>query len=243
MISAAALHTAWENLPLADLNDIAPGRTLVLAPHPDDESLGCAGFIAESCARGILPIVVIATDGAASHPQSKNWPPERLVRQRRQEAQNALTKLGLPTENLFFLNLPDSHAPVSGPDFEKSVDTLIDLAKEHRCATFLTTSRHDPHCDHEAAWLMASEAAKRLSRTLLTYPVWSWTLPPETQLDDTMPSGWRLSIETHLSTKQAAITAHESQYGRLIDDDPSGFVLPENLLSRVVRPYEVFIAS
>jgi hypothetical protein len=43
-------------------------RQLVLALHPDGESLGCGGLIAAACNTGLVPAVVVLTNGAASHP-------------------------------------------------------------------------------------------------------------------------------------------------------------------------------
>jgi LmbE family N-acetylglucosaminyl deacetylase len=45
------------------------GSVLVLAPHPDDESLGCGGAIVLHCRQGDRVKIVFATDGGAGDPQ------------------------------------------------------------------------------------------------------------------------------------------------------------------------------
>ncbi len=71
-VTAGDCHRAWRELPEGSLNDIIGGGTcLILAPHPDDESLGCGGLIAACVAAGRSPLVVILTDGAGSHPNSQ----------------------------------------------------------------------------------------------------------------------------------------------------------------------------
>jgi len=70
------------------------GRPVVIAPHPDDETLGCGALIANAVRRGV-PIGVIAlTDGDASHPSSLRWPPAALARLRSGEPRRALARLG-----------------------------------------------------------------------------------------------------------------------------------------------------
>jgi len=38
-------------------------RPLVLAPHPDDEIFGCAGLMTLWCQHGVVPQVIVLTDG------------------------------------------------------------------------------------------------------------------------------------------------------------------------------------
>ncbi len=218
-------------------------RPLILAPHPDDESLGAGGLIASACAAGIAPIVIILTDGSASHPDSKLFPPAKLRQTREQEAMNATRLLGLPRENLHFFRQPDSALPPHGALFEKLVNRAAALAEQHRCGLVIGPWAGDPHCDHEAAARIAAAVARQRQCRLLSYPVWGWLRDPQTIVNEERTSGWRLDISAHLPRKAQAIAAHESQYGNLIPDSPQGFRLPANLLEIFARPYEVFIAD
>jgi LmbE family N-acetylglucosaminyl deacetylase len=244
MTPAGKVISALAKLPLGDLDQIAPiGAALIAAPHPDDESLGCGGFIAESCARGRPPVVVIMTDGTASHPSSRSYPPPRLRDLREHETYDALSVLGLSPERLYFMGLRDSAMPLTGGLAEATISKLRGLIKRHQCKTILAPWIHDPHCDHVATQMMARAAVRGSAVSLYSYPVWGWLLPPEQLLQDGLIEGWRLGIATHLKRKRRAIASHRSQYSDLIDDDPGGFRLPPELLATFERPYESFIRT
>jgi LmbE family N-acetylglucosaminyl deacetylase len=237
-MTAGEVQTAMDALPDADLDTIlGTERPLILAPHADDESLGCGGLIAASCARGRQPFVVILTDGTMSHPGSKEYPPERLRQVRVAEARQAVAKLGLAPENLTFFEYRDTALPV-GPAVTARVAAL---ARKHACTVILSPWLYDPHCDHESAAIVAREAAKAADCKLMSYPVWGWLLPPNHVVPVSKVTGFRLPIAPHLETKRCAVAAHASQYSDLIQDSPDGFRLPRELLSVFERPYEVFL--
>ncbi|WP_428485102.1 PIG-L deacetylase family protein [Rhodopila sp.] len=245
MIAAGDLHQAWRALPVAPLSDIIGGGTcLILAPHPDDESLGCGGLIAACCAAGRPPLVAILTDGAGSHPQSHAFPPARLRALREREARDAVAYLGLPPDRILFLGQPDTAAPHQGPAFTVAVNALSACVKrENHCSAILAPWRHDPHCDHEAASLIAAAVAERCEIRAVGFPVWGWTLPDDHAVPAPESSGWRLDIARFLPLKRQAIQAHRSQYGGLITDDPTGFQLPPALLSAFETSFETFLQS
>ena len=229
------------DLPFADLDSFAPGTVLILAPHPDDETLGCGGMIATACARGRPPVVVVLTDGTGSHSGSPSYPPARLRALREAEARTATALLGLPPDRLHFLGLPDTRAPHCGPAFEGAMRAVAGLARESGAGTLCTTWQHDPHGDHVAAHLIGAAAAREVGAALLTYPVWGWTLPPDQVLPVMDIVGARLDIAAHLARKRSAIAAHESQCSDLISDDPGGFRLADEMLANFQRPFEVFL--
>ena len=214
---------------------------LVLAPHPDDESLGCGGMIAEACENGQPPLVVVLTDGTMSHPNSRQYPRERLRQVREEEAAEATRRLGLPQERLRFLRYPDTLAPTQGATLQHAAATVASLIRTAGCETVVTSWRLDPHCDHLAAYVIASLACQMSDVRLRAYPVWGLTLPPDDVLDLAELAGFRLDISRHLLRKRAAIMAHRSQYAGLIDDDPEGFQMQPSFIELFLGGAEVFL--
>lgn len=238
------LHRHFRELPPRSLAAIAgdvPG--LVVAPHQDDESLGCGGLIAAACQAGVPPLVVFVTDGAASHPQSRRFGAGARRAIREQEARIGAAALGLSEERLVFLRLPDGSAPHGGATFDAAVLRIVQLLEREHSRVIFAPWKHDPHGDHVAAHRMAAAAAKRTGARLLSYPVWGWTLTDETELPGPLPDGMRLDITEQLEAKRAAIAAHASQHGKVITDDPDGFVMPPEFLALFDVPFEVFLSE
>src|SRR5262245_24685447 len=73
-VRAGNLLRAMLTLPVVTLRDlVGHSPVLVLAPHPDDESLGCGGLIAACQAQGHPVHVLVLTDGAGSHRRSRQY--------------------------------------------------------------------------------------------------------------------------------------------------------------------------
>jgi len=233
----------FRNLPVARLETLLQGqKPLILAPHPDDESLGAGGLIAAACAAGIAPVVIVLTDGGASHPGSLSFPPPKLAQRREAEALHATGLLGLPRENLYFFRQPDGQLAAKAAAFEAMIRQAAAIGTQHGCGLVIGPWAGDPHCDHEAAAAIAAALAEHCHWRLLSYPVWGWLRDGDGFFDEPRKSGWRLDIRAWLPQKAQAIAAHASQYGDLIADSPTGFRLPPELLEIFARNFEVFIA-
>lgn len=229
---------AFRHLPVVTLDALVRGPFVVLAPHPDDESLGCGGLIAQASGRGIAAHVAVLTDGAMSHPRSRRFPAPALRALRAAEARRAVATLGVLPERLHFLGAPDADAPHGGQRFDALVDSVSGLIRGARAEAVFATWRHDPHGDHVAAHAIAEAAARRCAVALWSYPVWGWTL--DTQ-DVTGADGVRLDVGAQQPAKRRAIAAHRSQTTGLIDDDPDGFVMASQFRALFEGRYEVFL--
>lgn len=240
---ADAFLAAAESLPVTSVpNLIGTGGLVVVAPHPDDESLGCGGLIAEAVAQGIEVRVIIVSDGVGSHPNSALYPPPRLRELREEETKAAVRALGLDARFLRFLRLPDTAVPIQGELAEIAVQAIVEAAQECRASMVGVTWRHDPHCDHEASALLVEKARPSLTgASIFEFPVWGWTLPPETETSGP-PEGFRCDISARLHAKNAAVAAHRSQTTGLIPDDAAGFRLDADMLQRFAGPYEIFLS-
>lgn len=218
-----------------------PGRIVVIAPHPDDESLGCAGLLADIWQGGGAAHVICFTDGAASHPDSRTHPPHRLRETRERELEDAVQILGGRPGDVTYLRFPDgaSHR-VHGPG-QDAMRALNDVIDRHRPACVLAPSPLDLHCDHQAAADAAREVcALRPCIQLGFYPVWSaWTAPGRRP---PQPPGTRVVRRDHRwrDRKRAAIEAHASQRGLVVRDDPEGFVMPPGFETHFIRSPELF---
>ena len=111
------LQTAWSEEPKWPELVLNPqDRILVIAPHPDDEVLGCAGVIQKAVASHLPVHIVFLTNGDSNqwsflvyrkHPVVMPGAVEKMGLVRRDEAVDAAKVLGLSTDDLTFLGYPD----------------------------------------------------------------------------------------------------------------------------------------
>lgn len=242
---AALLHRTGPPTELTDVTSL--GATLVVAPHPDDESLGAGGTMSLLRDAGLPVFALFVSDGSQSHPNSATHPAEVLRGLREVEARDALSILGILPENALFLRLPDTQVPT--PDeagFGEVVRAIATRLSEFRPATVLVPWRRDPHRDHRATWQLLRQAVATLDypARVLEYPIWLWELGQDA--DQPRPDEvrvLRVDITPAVTRKKRAIAAHRSQVTRLIHDDPTAFYLSPELLAHFDVPYELFFES
>jgi len=128
-------------------------RVLVLAPHPDDEVLGCGGTLSLHIKAGHAVNVLILTDGAAAGPGNKDNESYRQLRE--QESKCASKKLGYPVPE--FLGVPD-RGIAKHPSLVETIDQRI---KSLSVSHLYCPSPSEIHPDHFATAMLGLEAARR----------------------------------------------------------------------------------
>jgi len=216
-----------------------PHPICVLTPHPDDESLGCGGLLANAFA-GHGAHVVLLTDGAASHPGSRAWTARQRKDLRARELDAAISELGGTAEDVTRLGLPDAGmADPSVPVFAIA-RRIAALMSRLGARSLFATAPTDAHCDHQATAEIARLAARITCARLLFYPVWSRWKRPDFRTELTGMSEYRLETSAMRDRKARAIAAHRSQHGEVIADDADGFVLDPAFVRLFVETDEIF---
>lgn len=235
--SASGYLAALDALPLVSPETLLDHRPLVvIAPHPDDESLGLGGLLAAARERSHGITVIFLTDGEGSHVGSPTFPPERLAALRRGEAVAALAALGIAEIHAHFLSLGDTRLARLPPAERASAGNRV-RALVPSGALVCVTASTDPHGDHQAASALVRSVAWDGGITVMHYPVWTWAASPEA-LPVESPKGFRIDIARYLPLKRLAVAAHRSQHGGVIDDAVEAFELSPAFLDRLVSPME-----
>lgn len=175
-----AAHPEWAPRSLERFaSEAYRGRTvLVLAPHPDDELLGCGGTTIRLAAAGARVIVLHATDG--SEAASLLHAPDDVRRTVRvQEARDVADALGL--EAVFW---GESNAAFR--ERPELVTKLAALLRERQPSLVFTPFVTDVHPDHRvlSRLLVAALADAPGPERILAYQVWC-LLPPNCVCDVT----------------------------------------------------------
>lgn len=222
-------------------------KIVVIAPHPDDESLGCGGLIAKHAAAGREFHTVFVTDGGASHPGSLKWPRDRIALRREQEAAAALHLIGIGSHPRTFLRLRDADMPLYGSvEWSAAVKPLAAVFRTFQPELVLLPWRRDPHRDHRDSWRLTMDAILQSAArvTTLEYAIW---LEEHGVASDYPRAGevetMVFDVAAVVQIKRAAVAAHLSQTTDLIDDDPSGFRLTAATITRLTGPYERYWRS
>lgn len=219
-------------------SDLAGTRSIVvLAPHPDDETLGCGALLATAFARCGAHVICM-TDGSESHPGSALWPPVRLAGLRRQEFSEAVRRLGGSERDLTWLGCPDSALGACDP--ESIAERIAAICRRVGAERLFSASPLDHHADHKATAAIARRVVALCPfLRLFFYPVWSRWDDPEFQAKHGAWRMLRLDTVTHRAKKADAMKAHRSQLGRVVSD-VAGFCLDPEMVRRFSEEDELY---
>ena len=198
---------------------------IVIAPHQDDESLGCGGMIALKRRLGARVTIVFLTDGASSPVADARLVPSALVPLRVREAAAAVRVLGVPPEDVHFLGQPDGNlSAITGEARRQLIEELADHVRASGAEEVYVPHRRDAHPDHEAAFALARDAVAAAGREVqvLQYSVWmAWLLPLFWRLyPRELRGARRLSVRDVIGVKCGAVGAYASQIAMF----PRGFL-------------------
>jgi LmbE family N-acetylglucosaminyl deacetylase len=228
--------------------DLSGAATLVFAPHPDDETLGCGGTIALKRGAGSAVTIVVMTDGGDAV--------------RRDEAIAAAKTLGVDERDVVFFDYPDRALAAFIDEATRRVGDLIDALQPQE---IFIPYREDAHADHIATNRIVHAAlAERVDDDVplvYEYPVWHlchWPLVDESAYGrfpvlSTLYWGARMAVKTVrefrvstdlravLDVKRAALECHRSQVTPSTSSTPSlADLFDGGFLPLFLDRYEIF---
>jgi LmbE family N-acetylglucosaminyl deacetylase len=172
---------------------------LVIAPHPDDDIIGCGGSIAKHVSKGSSVSVIFMTSGETG---SGNSDPATLKSLREKEASEATKILGVTST--FFLGLPNGDLVVN----KQTIEKVVDIIKSVKPDIVYLPHKKDNHRDHKASFEIGIEAISRAeSKTstkvtvILAYEVWT-PITEVTYIED---------ISAFIDKKIQALQEHKTQ--------------------------------
>ncbi len=208
------------------------GHALIVSPHPDDETLGVGGLLAELLARRWSVCVVAVTDGEAAYGRQGPFAAQHLAGRRRGEQEEALRRLGggrsRSRVSVVRLGMPDGAVEAVREDLSAALAGR--LVGADWC---LAPLAWDGHPDHEASGAAAREAC-RDRVPLAYYPIWAWhwATPSRCPFDRAV----RVPLSSAARDRKArALDCFGSQY----EPAEGGPVVPPHVRVRFERPFEV----
>jgi LmbE family N-acetylglucosaminyl deacetylase len=202
--------------------------TLVVAPHPDDETLRAGGLIAKLRLHDVPVTVVAVSDGENAYAEEQG-----LGKVREREQNEALARLGVDQQSVHRLRLPDRELVKWEGSPEKSLSGFVSPGM-HVIAPW----PKDFHPDHEACGRAAERFTSTYGLRLTFYLFWAWHRGVPAMLDGLPLVSLRLTEEER-RIKLFALEAHQSQFERA-DGAP---ILSPELLSPAEREFEVYLTS
>jgi LmbE family N-acetylglucosaminyl deacetylase len=144
-------------------------RVLVITAHPDDSEFGAGGTVAKLVKAGKQVTYCVLTNGDKGS-SDRSMTPERLVKIREEEQQNAARVLGVETVD--FLGFPDCELE----NTRESRMAVTAAIRRHRPDLIITQNPHrsknlgGSHRDHRTAAGIALDCVYPLARDHMAFP-------------------------------------------------------------------------
>lgn len=197
-------------------------RWLVLAPHPDDETLGAGALIAHCAASDRLGGIIFLTDGTGSHPEGT----PRIAMIRRKEAYHAISRMNAAAALTIWMGWRDAHPfGIDSKAFARDADRLAAIIRGQRIDAIAVTDDSESHCDHVAAFRLAEAASSRARRAVALFAYHVWSEAPRCVRRIATPA-------MPIGKRRHALLAHRSQMSPILGD---GFRLPREKLRMPAR--------
>lgn len=172
-------------------------KTLVIAPHPDDELLGCGGTLLRRRADGGTVGWVIMTGLLPA----EGWSAKRIA-ERSAEIETVRAGVGIEPDHLYRLNYPTTRLDTI--PMGELVQQLSQVFQHFQPEEVLLPHRYDIHTDHRITFDAAAACTKWFRypsvRRVLTYET-----PSETDFSLDPAGAFRpnlfVDITDHLETK------------------------------------------
>jgi LmbE family N-acetylglucosaminyl deacetylase len=144
----------------------AKPTTLIVAPHPDDETLGCGGILGIKAKAGEAVHIAVLTDGsmlfAANQFGTDTSPsPQEVSDLRKKETERAVAFLGGNIANIAYFDFLDG---TLAAQIEPVSDRLAALIARLQPTEIYTPDPYEHHPDHVAANTIAKAALKKANR-------------------------------------------------------------------------------
>lgn len=227
----------WASLPQLDASRIA--RLIVVAAHPDDETLGAGGLMQRVSRAGGEVCVVLASDGEGSHAHSTTHTPEQIRAMRVHEVERAAQLLA-PGSTVVRLGLTDGALKHHAVALRSAIERVV--AAGDGPVAVAATWRGDGHGDHRTVGEACAAIARSTGAQLLEYPIWMWHWSSAD--DERTPWAAMHALvlsESEQLIKQRAIVAHQSQTQPLSALPGDEAVLSTEFAAHFARESEVFV--
>lgn len=175
----------------------AGDKALIIAPHPDDEVLGCAGIIQKMLNLSMMVEVVLLTDGAGENHN------QELAQIRREEFYKAISSLG--NIAVTYLGFPDGSI---SENYEKVIDSLSLVFQNSIPDIVFLPYVFDYNLDHQVCNFVLERVLTNLNlfslKEIAMYEVWTPILYPNCYIN----------VTDEFDVKKNAISIYRSQEKR-----------------------------
>jgi LmbE family N-acetylglucosaminyl deacetylase len=213
---------------------------IVVAPHPDDETLGLGGTIYDHLrSDGSIEIIAV-TDGEAADDMADGDARAALATRREREREAALVALGAADLAVTRLRLPDRDVVLHEPHLTDVLRrTFLAAKRVHPACLAALPWREDPHADHQATARAGIEAAVRAGVEYVEIPIWAWYHATSRRR---LPRS-RMRLTTISQSARDAKTAALGCFASQVEPLPGGRgpVLPEDFLDAFLGGQEVIL--